>query len=80
MDTNPRKLGIPKKQLADIMKFKKKEGHNGGASVLLRKENKHSWEEMQGQIEERGLKKRSLRSHPTLGSTTYAATKYKYYS
>ena len=40
------------------MKFKKKEDQNVDASVLLRRENK-TREEIQGQIEEQGLKKRS---------------------
>ena len=40
------------------MKLKKKEDQNVDASVLLRRENK-TGEEIQGQIEEQGLKKRS---------------------
>jgi hypothetical protein len=43
------KLGIPKMQFINYMKFKKKEDQSVDTSLLLRRENKHPWKELQRQ-------------------------------
>ena len=47
--------------------------------TFLEGRTKHSWEEIQGQIEEQGLKKRSSGDGLTWGSTPYADTELKRY-
>lgn len=47
--------------------------------MLLRKRTKYSWEEIEGQSVEQGLKERSPRVCPTWGSIPYAATKPSHY-
>ena len=64
MDISP-KFGIPKIQLKDHMKLKKKEDQNMDASVLLRRVNKILTEEnIEKRVEQR-LKKRPSRDSPT---------------
>ena len=61
------------------MKLKKKEGQNMMSQSFLGGRTKHSWEEIQEQIEKQGLKKRSFRDCLTWKTTSYAATKPKHY-
>ena len=49
------KLRIPKIQLTDQMKFKKKEGQSMDTSVLLEWETKYPWEDIHRQTVEQGL-------------------------
>ena len=57
------------------MKLKKKEGQKVNISVFSEGRTKYSWEEIQGQREEQGLKKRSSRNCLTI---PYATTKPKH--
>jgi len=72
------KLGIPKKQFTDHMKFKKKKDQNVNASVLKRG-NKILTKEIQGQRVEQELKGRSSRDFPIRRCIPYAVTKPSHY-
>jgi hypothetical protein len=72
-------LRIPKIHFTDHMKLKNKEDHNVGASVLLRKEKKYLWEQIQRQSVEQRLKKRPSRDCPTWKSFPHTETKPRHY-
>jgi hypothetical protein len=59
------KLGIPKIQVTDHMKLKKKENQSVGASVFLERGTKYSQEQIWRQSVEQRLKERPSRDYPT---------------
>jgi hypothetical protein len=66
-------------QFINYMKLKKKEDKNMDASVLLRRGNKFSQEEVWRQSVEQSLKERPSRDCPTWGSVPYTDSKHRLY-
>ena len=71
------KLRITKIPFTDQMKLKKKEDQSMGILVLLRREKKYPWEEIQ--TVEKRLMERPSRECPTWGSIPYTFTKPRHY-
>jgi hypothetical protein len=73
------KFRMSKIQFTDHMYLKRKEDQNVDASVLPRRKNKNSREEIWRQSVGQRLKERPSQDYHTCGSIPYTVTKYRHY-